>query len=63
MKDGKVLKIGGFISGGVLIVFGIIVIALGIYGIHFTRDSIKQEGITSGRRRPRRPGARRTVGR
>ena len=48
MKDGKVLKIGGFISGGVLIVFGIIVIALGIYGIHFTRDSIKQEGIAFG---------------
>ena len=48
MKDGKVLRIGGFISGGVLIVFGIIVIALGIYGIHFTRDSIKQEGIVFG---------------
>ena len=48
MKDGKVLKIGGFISGGVLIVFGIIVIALGIYGIYFTRDSIKQEGIVFG---------------
>jgi len=48
MKDGKVLRIGGFISGGVLIVFGIVVIALGIYGIHFTRDSIKQEGIVFG---------------
>jgi len=48
MKDGKVLRIGGFISGAVLIVFGIIVIALGIYGIHFTRDSIKQEGIVFG---------------
>jgi len=48
MKDGKLLRIGGFISGGVLIVFGIVVIALGIYGIHFTRDSIKQEGIVFG---------------
>ena len=40
MKTGKLAKIGGYVSGGVLIVFGIIVIALGIYGIHFTRDSI-----------------------
>ncbi len=48
MKHGKVLRIGGFVSGGVLIVFGIIVVALGIYGIHFTRDSIKQEGIVFG---------------
>ena len=48
MKTGKLAKIGGYVSGGVLIVFGIIVIALGIYGIHFTRDSIKQEGIVFG---------------
>jgi hypothetical protein len=48
MKDGKLAKIGGYISGGVLICFGIAVIALGIYGFMFTRDSIKDEGITFG---------------
>ena len=48
MKDGKLLKIGGFISGGVLILFGVIVVALGIYGFTFTRDSIKEEGIVFG---------------
>jgi hypothetical protein len=32
----------------VLIVFGIVVIVLGIWGISFTRDHLKQEGITFG---------------
>ena len=48
MKDGKLAKIGGYVKGGVLIAFGIAVIALGIYGFMFTRDSIKDEGITFG---------------
>lgn len=48
MKDGKILKLGGFISGGVLILFGIAVIVLGIWGFNFTRDHIEREGIVFG---------------
>jgi hypothetical protein len=48
MKHGKLLRIGGFVSGGVLILFGIAVIALGIWAFMFTRDSIQQEGIVFG---------------
>ena len=35
-------------SGGVLIVFGVIVIALGAWGFTFARDHIKEEGIVFG---------------
>ena len=45
MRHGKLLRIGGYVSGGVLILFGIVVIALGIWGISFTRDNLKEEGI------------------
>jgi hypothetical protein len=31
MKHGKLLRVGGFLSGGVLMLFGIAVIALGIW--------------------------------
>jgi hypothetical protein len=48
MRAGKLLRIGGYVSGGVLIAFGIVVIVLGIWGISFTRDHLKQEGITFG---------------
>jgi hypothetical protein len=48
VRRGKVLQIGGYISGGVLIVFGIVVVALGIWGFMFTRDHIKEEGIVFG---------------
>ena len=48
MRHGKLLRIGGYVSGGVLIAFGIIVIVLGVWGISFTRDHLKQEGITFG---------------
>jgi hypothetical protein len=48
MRHGKVLRVGGFLSGGVLILFGIAVIVLGIWGFMFTRDHIKQEGIVFG---------------
>ena len=48
MKEGRILRIGGYISGGVLIVFGIVVIALGVWGFSFARDHIEREGITFG---------------
>lgn len=44
----KVWQIGGFIAGGVLIVFGIVAIYLGINGFTTTRDAIKDEGIVFG---------------
>ena len=48
MKEGRFLRIGGYVSGGVLIAFGIAVIVLGIWGFSFTRDHIEREGITFG---------------
>jgi hypothetical protein len=48
MRHGKLLRVGGYLSGGVLIAFGVAVIALGIWAFSFTRDSIKQEGIVFG---------------
>ena len=48
MRSGKLLRIGGYVSGGVLIVFGIVVIVLGVWGISFTRDHLEQEGIVFG---------------
>ena len=48
MGHGRLLRIGGYVSGGVLIAFGIAVIALGIWGFSFTRDHIEREGIAFG---------------
>ena len=48
MGHAKALRIGGYVSGGVLIVFGVIVIALGAWGFTFARDHIKEEGIVFG---------------
>src|SRR5262245_34721670 len=48
MREGKLLRLGGYISGGLLIAFGIAVIALGTWGFMTTRDNIKQEGIVFG---------------
>jgi hypothetical protein len=48
VTERRALRLGGYISGGVLVLFGIVVIALGIYGYNFTRDSIAQEGIVFG---------------
>jgi hypothetical protein len=41
-------EIGGFIAGGLLVVFGIVAIILGVNGYNTTRDAIKAEGITFG---------------
>ena len=48
MRHGRLLRIGGYVSGGVLIVFGIAVVVLGVWGFSFTRDHIKREGIVFG---------------
>jgi hypothetical protein len=48
MSEGRGLRIGGYISGGLLVFFGIAVIALGVWGFAFTRDHIEREGITFG---------------
>lgn len=48
MKGRRLWEIGGFISGGVLIVFGAVAIALGVSGFTTVRDSIDQEQITFG---------------
>lgn len=48
MKSKKVWEIGGFTAGGVLIVFGVVAIFLGVNGYTTTRDALKDEGITFG---------------
>ena len=48
MKGRRIWEIGGFIAGGVLILFGIAAIALDVNGYTTTRDAIKDEGITFG---------------
>jgi hypothetical protein len=48
MKEGRFLRIGGYVSGGVLIAFGLAVVVLGIWGFNFTRDHIAREGISFG---------------
>ena len=48
MRHGRLLRVGGSLSGGVLILFGIAVIALGIWAFSTTRDNIEREGIVFG---------------
>ena len=48
MTGGRFLRIGGYVSGGVLIAFGLAVVVLGVWGFSFTRDHIEREGITFG---------------
>jgi len=48
MKGRKFWEIGGFLAGGVLILFGIVAIFMGANGLSTTRDAIKGEGITFG---------------
>jgi len=48
MKGKKLWEIGGFIAGGVMIVFGVVAIFMGVSGFTTTRDAIKDEGITFG---------------
>ena len=48
MSEGRGLRLGGYISGGLLIFFGVAVIVLGVWGFAFTRDHIEREGISFG---------------
>ncbi len=48
MSNRKIWEIGGFIAGGVMILFGIVAVFMGVNGFSTVRDSIKQEGITFG---------------
>jgi len=48
MKGKTIWEIGGFLAGGVLILFGIVAIFMGVTGYNTTRDAIKAEGITFG---------------
>lgn len=48
MKGKKYWEIGGFVAGGVLILFGVAAIFLGANGYNTTRDALKDEGIAFG---------------
>jgi hypothetical protein len=48
MRESRGLRIGGYVSGGLLIFFGIAVVVLGVWGFKFTRDHIEREGISFG---------------
>ena len=48
MSEGRGLRIGGYVSGGLLILFGVAVIVLGAWGFAFTRDHIEREGVSFG---------------
>jgi hypothetical protein len=48
MSPRKILEYGGYISGALLIVFGIVAIYMGVDGRSTVRDSIKQEQIYFG---------------
>lgn len=45
MKGRRIWEIGGFVAGGVLIVFGAVAIYMGVNGMTTVRDSIKDENI------------------
>jgi hypothetical protein len=45
MKGKSFWEIGGFLAGGVLILFGIVAIYMGVSGFTTVRDSIKDENI------------------
>jgi hypothetical protein len=48
MKRRRIWEIGGFLAGGLLILFGVVAIFMGVSGYNTTRDAIKGEGITFG---------------
>jgi hypothetical protein len=48
MAHRKLWEIGGFIAGGLLVIFGVVAIILGVNAYNTTRDALKAEGITFG---------------
>src|SRR5688572_33126679 len=44
----RMWEIGGFIAGGLMIVFGVAAIFMGVTGFNTTRDAIQDEGIVFG---------------
>jgi hypothetical protein len=48
MKGRGFWEIGGFLAGGVLILFGIVAIVMGVNGFNTTRDALKDENIVFG---------------
>ena len=48
MKGKRIWEIGGFFAGGLLILFGVVAVIMGVNGYNTTRDAIKAEGITFG---------------
>ena len=48
MTRRRLWEIGGFVAGGILILFGAVAIFLGVSGYTTTRDAIRDEGITFG---------------
>jgi hypothetical protein len=48
MAHKKIWEIGGFVAGGLLIIFGVVSIILGVNAYTTTRDAIEAEGITFG---------------
>ena len=48
MKRRRIWEIGGFLAGGLLILFGVVAIFMGVNGYNTTRDAIKGEGISFG---------------
>ena len=48
MKGRRVWEIGGFVAGGVLIVFGVVAIVLGVNGYRTVQDELDKEYIVGG---------------
>ena len=48
MKGKRYWEIGGFIAGGVLILFGVVAIFLGVNGYNTTRDDTEQDQDATG---------------
>jgi hypothetical protein len=48
MKGRRVWEIGGFVAGGVLIVFGVVAIFLGVNGYQTVQDELDKEYIVGG---------------
>jgi hypothetical protein len=48
MQSRGVWEIGGFVAGGILIVFGVVALFMGVTGFNTVRDSIRQEQIYFG---------------